>query len=97
MDATRLRARLDAVRRRDRARVRARLDAAGRAILAGLPPGLAGSPAPTPAGLALTVAGPGLAAREFGTAARPARPVLGPLIDCLRADPPPGKPPDPEP
>ncbi|WP_156295783.1 hypothetical protein [Methylobacterium aquaticum] len=34
----------------------------------------------TPAGAAVTVEAPGLIAREFGTATRAARPVIGPAV-----------------
>ncbi len=37
----------------------------------------------TPAGAAVTVEAPGLIAREFGTATRAARPVIGPAVARL--------------
>ncbi|MFH6780797.1 MULTISPECIES: hypothetical protein [Methylobacterium] len=39
--------------------------------------------AETPDGAAVTIEAPGLAAREFGTAARAARPVIGPAVALL--------------
>ncbi|TGD96473.1 hypothetical protein [Methylobacterium nonmethylotrophicum] len=68
----------------DAARARARDAAAALAadIAQALPDGRAEA-APTPGGSAVTVEAPGLAAREFGTATRSARPVIGPAVARL--------------
>ncbi|ACL61335.1 hypothetical protein [Methylobacterium nodulans] len=84
MNLARLSGRLAALRQAGRRRAGDRLAAAAEAIAADLPAGMDTIVTATPAGTAVTVAAPGLAAREFGTAAAPARPVLGPVLDRLR-------------
>jgi len=68
----------------DAARARAR-EAAGllaAEIAQAMPDGRAEA-AETPDGAAVTVEAPGLIAREFGTATRAARPVIGPAVAHL--------------
>ncbi len=72
----------------DAARVRAREAASARAAdnqqdLARDPPGGRAEATETPDGAAVTVEAPGLTEREFGTATRAARPVIGPAIARL--------------
>ncbi|MGY2049589.1 hypothetical protein [Methylobacterium sp. JK268] len=89
-----LRSRLALLRRAGRARAQDRLAAAAAAIHADLPDDVAATETPTPSGLAVTLRAPDLVARELGTAAAPARPVVAPVLAGLAR---PSRTPDPEP
>ncbi|MGX7703270.1 hypothetical protein [Methylobacterium sp. Gmos1] len=65
-----------------RARAREAAHALAADIQQAMPDGRAET-AETPIGAAVTVEAPGLIAREFGTATRPARPVIGPAVARL--------------
>jgi hypothetical protein len=88
MDLSRLNVRLDDLIRSGSRRARDRAASAADAIAAALPPGITATVARTDDGAAATIEAPGLAAREFGTATASARPVIGPVLDRLRASPP---------
>lgn len=88
-DPRRIERRIARLAREGTRRARRRAGAAAEALASSLPATVTVAVSRGPTTTSVVVAAPGLAARELGTAATPAEPVVGPALDRLRAAPPP--------